>query len=360
MPIRPGRKGRIGNPSYIHCGKLLCDLTQPNPAAMSRKRRRRTRQEPPAPVPAVPRASAVTAPASDVDAQADPRTSWAAVVSRYAGIVLSWCGTFVFVVLFAILGILRWRSAGHLADAAGCGTVRDVGGRWTALALVISSLALHGAAQEDAHGGRPGVGRLCLVCALLLALLALVQRALEYRQLYVDGFTPWDMRASVFDAADLYYAQAVKTRLNRLARSWRIGAPNDPDFAEADHRQLDVVTRLQTSMVGWTEQEVGHWLDDVPLRRELLEVMAFQIHPTAHRRDVARERVEVEQGDLSRRRQWLAALRDFCRQPPSADPRAQRTARNTAPVRRQPMALCRRGAPRRARCDDVGRATASN
>ena len=111
-------------------------------------------------------------------------------------------------------------------------------------------------------------------------------------------------------------------------------------------------------MVGWTEQEIGHWLDDTQLQRELIELIAFQIHPTADRRDAAQERVEVERGDLNSRRQWFAALRDFCQQRSSVDEREllDDAVGEAAAARGQPVGLCGRSGPRRTRRDDDRRA----
>jgi len=185
---------------------------------------------------------------------------------------------------------------------------------------MLSSLVVY-VARRALSSGRLRTGRMCLVAALVLAAFVLALRIREYRALVSDGVSPWNLRTSVFDDADVYYLHAVKERLRQLARDLESRLANRPaSFSDADHRRLSVVTALQASLVGWTELEVGHWLDDTQLRRDLIEVVAFQIHPTARRRDAARRRVEVEQGDMLRRRQCFLVLRDYCRRPPSGDP----------------------------------------
>ena len=121
------------------------------------------------------------------------------------------------------------------------------------------------------------------------------------------------MRKAVFNDADVYYVHAVKERLKQLNRQLDDKQTNRPDiFRDADRQELELVTTLQLSMVGWTEQEVGHWLDDTQQRRAVMEVMAYQIHPVARQRESIRDRVEMETEELNRRRQWLVVLRDYC------------------------------------------------
>jgi hypothetical protein len=192
-----------------------------------------------------------------------------------------------------------------------------------ALALVVSSLAVY-FARRSLNGGRPLTGRLCLAAALLLVVLALALRMREYRALYLDGLSLTNPRTFIFDDADLYYLHAVKERLKQLSRELEDRRNKRPNvFSDEDQRRLSLVTTLQNQMVGWTEQEVGHWLDDTQLRRGLIELMAFQIHPTADRRAAARDRMEIEKGDVHRRRQWFAVLRDYCRQQSPADEHQQ-------------------------------------
>ena len=76
------------------------------------------------------------------------------------------------------------------------------------------------------------------------------------------------LRNAVFNDADVYYVHAVKERLKQLFANWTTNKPTAPiSSRDADRQQLELVTTLQLSMVGWTEQEVGHWLDDTQQRR---------------------------------------------------------------------------------------------
>jgi hypothetical protein len=149
----------------------------------------------------------------------------------------------------------------------------------------------------------------------------------------LNGITLWRARKAVFNEADVYYVHAVKERLKQLNRQLDDKQTNRPDiFREGDRQELELVATLQLSMVGWTEQEVGHWLDDTQQRRAVMEVMAYQIHPVARQRESMRERVETEKAELNRRRQWLVVLRDYCQRKLALLQRRQADLPPTGPV----------------------------
>ena len=207
-----------------------------------------------------------------------------AVVCRFLGFAVWLASLLLFLVLVAVLCILRWRSTPGTwptRDAVGLSVNLAAGG---ALALVVSSFALS-YARRLLNRRQQLTGTSCLVAALLLVVFALSLRMREYRALYLDGLLLTSPRTSIFDDADLYYLHAVKERLKQLSRELEDRHNNRPHvFSDEDQRRLSLVTTLQNQMIGWTEQEVGHWLDDTQLRRGLIELMAFQIHPTADRR----------------------------------------------------------------------------
>lgn len=286
---------------------------------MTRKRRQRNRTNPVA-------VSAAKAHAPAAEPKARPWLGRVLArittsVGRYSGSVLYVVGMVSLVVLLAALVVIRLRSA-----PGAWPTRHEIGLSWSwigagALALVWSSVFVWGA-QSALSRDRRRMTQLCLAAALLLMGSFLFLRGWEWRGYYVDGIEPWNLQASVFDEADVYYVHAVKERLRELARDLESRRARQAGaFTAAEERRLELVSTLQTSLVGWTEQEVGHWLDDAQLKRDLMEVMAFEIRPTPARRDAARRRVETEQGDLVRRRAWFAAVREYCRQQPAADAR---------------------------------------
>ncbi len=283
---------------------------------MSRKRRTRTRST-------APIASAAASPRT-VQVGRVVVAGWSGrvvPVLRYTVCVLLWAGLLLLAVSWIVVVILRGRSAPDRWPTAG-----EIGlsVRWAAagaFALAVSSMAVW-SGQRAWRGGRVRIARAGLATALVLAGFAVGIRVREYAALYSNGIAVWSPGTTVFDEASVYYVHAVKERLRVLARDLEARRTRRPDrFGESDRRRLELVTTLQTSLVSWTEREVGQWLDDTQLRRDLIEVMAYQIHPTAVRRDAARRRIEVERGELERRRQCFLVLRDYCRQQQAAAPR---------------------------------------
>ncbi len=288
---------------------------------MTRKRRKRDRERRGTSAPVAPHmATAATNSPGDVSRAAGV-ADLAVSAHRYTQLLLRWAGVLLMVVFVAVLWILRWRCAPGTWPTrhdVGLSVQLAAGG---AMALVVSSLALS-FARRSLSRGKQLAGKLCLAAVFLLVALVLALRVHEYRTLYLDGMSLWNPGTFIFDDADVYYVHAVKERLKQLYGGLEDRRANRPNvFSDEDQRQLRQVMTLRNCLIGWTEQEVGHWLDDTQLRRELIQVLAFQIHPIARRRDAAHARVEVEKGDLNRRRQWFAVLREYCRRQPSADQR---------------------------------------
>ncbi|MHB8970538.1 MAG: c-type cytochrome [Pirellulaceae bacterium] len=180
------------------------------------------------------------------------------------------------------------------------------------VALILSSLVLE-LARRSWRRGKLLSARPALAVVLVLGSIVLALRVEEYRTLHVNGISLWHARSTVFNDADVHYVYAVKARLKQLFTALEDKRTNRPDiFSDADQQQLELVMTLQLSLVGWTEQEVGHWLDDTQQRRTVMEVLAYQIHPVADQRETIRDCVEMEKQELNRRRQWLTVLRDFC------------------------------------------------
>ncbi len=171
--------------------------------------------------------------------------------------------------------------------------------------------------------------RVWLLSALVMGGLFVALRTWELRELYWDGLWQPDSLASPHDHPDIYYVQAVRQRLQRLFDQLEDLRTNHSDqFSAADAQRLELVTTLQANMIGWTEQQVGHWLEDLSQRRGLMEVVAYQVHPLAKGKVAAESALQQEDRDLARQRQWFAVLRDYCRQKSEL----HRTLRSTSPA----------------------------
>ncbi|MHB8862669.1 MAG: hypothetical protein ACYC6N_09710 [Pirellulaceae bacterium] len=278
---------------------------------MKRKRHQQTPARNGTSVPPL-RAPRVDNPDAPDESFGAPAVSHTEAYGHVGSMALVAAALLLFVLCVVVGCIVRWRSPPGTWPA-----VHDIGLSFrlaavAAVALTFSSCVLEWAGRLQRQGKfvRPQVG---LAIVLMLGAVALGVRVQEYRTLHREGIRLWDARRALFNEADVYYVHAVKEQLKQRFEELENKRANRSDtFSSLDQQHFELVTTLQSSMVGWTEQEVGHWLDDTHQRRSLMNVMAYQIHPTARQRESMQDRVEMEKEDLSRRRQWLALLQDVC------------------------------------------------
>ncbi len=164
-----------------------------------------------------------------------------------------------------------------------------------------------------AYANRSVLARGSLLFALLCAGLFVGLRSYEYRELRAVGIWQRSLAGPIHQNADLYYAQAVRVRLAELFRELdtrRVERPSE--FSDEDARRLELVDKLLKDMVAWTESEVGHWLDDLQQRRDLLAMVAYQVHPLARNQARVESSLQKQRQELARQRQWFRLLRDYC------------------------------------------------
>lgn len=239
------------------------------------------------------------------------RTAWAASPRTWRLSVLT-----ALLIMAGFVGgyvVLRLR-----AGAAAWPSRQDVGlpiffGIIGAALLMLSSLTLI-LAQRLIRSGKPWPVRVCLSGTIVLGAAAIAFRGFDYHVLTLQGMVPWRVRESTFDHADLYYVQAVRAKLKQHFLQLEGKRTDRPDlFTSEDQERLDLVQLLQTSMVSWTEQEIGHWLDDLEQRRSVMAIMAYQIHPLERDREAVKASVAVERKATSRSREWFSVMQEYCR-----------------------------------------------
>ncbi len=154
-----------------------------------------------------------------------------------------------------------------------------------------------------------------LLAALILGGLFIAWQVHEYRTLYAVGVWQHGSAVSPHDFPDIYYVQAVRLRLLDLSRKLDDVRVNHPDqFTSATAENLELVTNLQTNLIGWTEQQVGHWLDDISQHRAVMHIVAYLVHPLPREKSVVESAVQQESRQYSQRRQWFSLLREYCEQ----------------------------------------------
>lgn len=179
--------------------------------------------------------------------------------------------------------------------------------------LLVATSAFAWIASWAAAGGRFSGARAALLVTLLVAGTMLGLRAVTYGDLYDRGLWQRSVVGPLYERAGIYYLHAVKQRLKDLfdtLEERRVETPNE--FSDEDQERLDLVMRLQSDMVSWTEHQVGHWLDELDQRRAVIHLLAYQIYPRMAEQDQMQRYVQGKQRELERQRQWFALLEDYC------------------------------------------------
>ena len=306
----------------------------------ARPKRRREHRDDAAPAarsrteaPAAPVAS-VRQSESEVEAVGQKKQEGSGLATR---VLLA---TVVFVFLALIFAFLsqRWQVAAGTwpttqevalsAAAGGCGT-----------GMLVVACILAWLARRSAQSKSVLTARLSLFVAILLAGLMLALRGHEYAELYADGLWRRGTSGPLHEHADLYYIQAVRQRLQELFERLDDRRVNRPDqYADQDQQKLDLVTNLQSNMVQWTQVQVGHWLEDVPQRRQLMEIVAFQVHPLGRNKTSVSDFVRQHRDEISRQRQWFILLRDYCQAKNDLLSTSRKLRRRRCHVGRDPVA----------------------
>ncbi len=235
-------------------------------------------------------------------------------LTRLATGVLLTGAAVVYLSLVVVCIWQRWTSEpGTWPTPGEVGLSTAAGMAGTGLLIVTSVLAV--LAGRSAGSAASFAARCCLLLALVTGGLFVAWRTYEFRELSADGLWQRGAATSPHDHPDIYYIQAVRLRLQELFQQLEDRRANHPDqFSETQAQRLELVTNLQRNMVAWTEQQVGHWLEDLAQRRGLMKIVAYQIHPLARDKAAVERALQQEASDSARQRQWFAILRDYCEQ----------------------------------------------
>ncbi len=203
------------------------------------------------------------------------------------------------------------------ADEGAWPTLDELPVSWTAnsvttLLLVLASGALVLATRASREGRWQAV-RSWLIGVVLLGSMGMGIRIHDYGRMAASIAVPWKLHSMLFDHPNLYYLQAVRYRLAQhsdLLESRRLDHPDQ--FDDADAQNLDLVQQLQTGMATWTERQVAQWLVKTNQRRQLMQLLAYQIYPLARLSSEAEDTAIHENQTLVRNRRWLLLLRNYC------------------------------------------------
>jgi cytochrome c oxidase subunit 3 len=115
-----------------------------------------------------------------------------------------------------------------------------------------------------------------MLLTLLLGCVFLGIKIYEYNAKFSHGVYPQHPHSQIFEKPDVYYAQAVRLRLNEL----KLPLEAITDRTEEQQHQLDLVDKISVDLVAPAELELRN-NPDSPAGRVLVFQMADKIYPLA-------------------------------------------------------------------------------
>ena len=165
-------------------------------------------------------------------------------------------------------GAIAWPSTHdvHLAE---------IWGATNTFVLICSSvtivLALEAAKKSNAKSARGW-----MLLTLLLGCVFLGIKMYEYSQKFSHGVYPQHPHSQIYEKPDVYYAQAVRLRLNEIKGDLE----NNTERTEAQNEQLALVDEIAQNLVVPAEKAIRD-NPDSPTGRVLIYQMADEIYPRA-------------------------------------------------------------------------------
>lgn len=110
-------------------------------------------------------------------------------------------------------------------------------GAFNTFVLICSSVSIV-LALEFARANKSGLARFWLIVTLVLGSLFLGVKAFEYQAKFSHGIYPMKPRSRIYERADIYYASAVRTRMEQLRSEYGLISSGEKS-TDAQKRQAD-------------------------------------------------------------------------------------------------------------------------
>jgi len=220
-------------------------------------------------------------------------------------------------------GATRWPAPAdvHLSEPIGA---------FNTFVLLMSSVTVV-FAFEAAKKGKSSAARLWIAITLILGCLFLGVKAYEYSAKFAHGIYPrkgierWSReRSQIYEKADVYYAAAVRQRLNTIQADLA-NVPEGMVLSDEAKERLQISTALVNGMVGWVERTVARNPDAVK-QHQALASMAYFIyhhHGSPYELEQLAAGVELAQAEKGELEEKLAALKAKQQSTEPTDPELQ-------------------------------------
>jgi cytochrome c oxidase subunit 3 len=136
--------------------------------------------------------------------------------------------------------------------------------------LICSSVTIV-LAYEAAKSNHAALSRAWLFITLVLGCVFLGVKAYEYNSKFAHGIYPAQPRSLLYDKADIYYVQAVRTKLGEHQQKLK-DKESASQLTEEDSRRLQITSQL-LDYVKWVET-VAATTDDTVARKKPMQMMA--------------------------------------------------------------------------------------
>jgi cytochrome c oxidase subunit 3 len=249
-----------------------------------------------------------------------------------------------FAALIGTYIVLRWGAPSNTWPAPTDVHVAEWIGATNTFVLLFSSFTIV-AALESARANKPARAKTFLFATFFLGCIFLGFKSYEYASKFDHGIYPWAYpRSRLYDKADVYYASAVRDRLNGIRTELdaqenaafdslsekeqallRRGQQNRKKLSKKDAAKfetvnekyeavrpdeeerelLDEVMMLQGALARWTEREVARNPDGEKAEAMMI-TMAYWVYPLHDFEDYVKSYVEQEQ--LENKDRLAAAL----------------------------------------------------
>ncbi len=165
-------------------------------------------------------------------------------------------------------GAVNWPSTHdvHLAE---------IWGATNTFVLICSSVTIV-LALEAAKKNNASTAKGWMMLTFLLGSVFLGIKMYEYQAKFSHGLYPQYPHSQIYEKADVYYAQAVRGRLNKL----KAKLENTTDRSEAEDQQLALVDDIALKYVAPAEKAIREEPNS-PIGRVLLFKLADKIYPRA-------------------------------------------------------------------------------
>lgn len=160
-------------------------------------------------------------------------------------------------------------------------------GAMNTFVLICSSVTIV-LAYEAAKSSQVSMARGWLFLTLVLGAVFLGVKMFEYNSKFAHGIYPSHPRSLLHEKADIYYVQAVRTKLGahlQVLKDKQAAAEKDAKvkLTEEEARRLTMSTQL-LDYVKWVET-VAATTDDTADRKKPMQMMAQAIYPIIHSHD---------------------------------------------------------------------------